>query len=412
MRTLYNILTYIIVIVLKIASLFNKKLKLGIIGRSETFQKLEASIDKTDKVIWFHCASLGEYEQGFPLFEQLRSKHHEYKIVLSFFSPSGYEIKKDTPIADAVVYLPFDTKRNAKRFINVVHPELIVFVKYEVWPNYFEEIKKRQIKAVLISALFRERQIYFKPYGSIMRKALFAFDHIFTQDQASIDLLKSIHYTNTTISGDTRFDRVSDQLKMDNNLDFISEFKQDKLCIVAGSTWHEDEQLLVEYINSKLNSDTKIVIAPHNIKTAGINKLKDSINKSVVLFSERDNSDLLNAQILILNTIGLLSRVYSYADIAYVGGAMGNTGLHNTLEAAVFGIPIVIGKDYEKFPEAKAMIKNKGMFSIKTQKELNTILEKVSTDSNYRLETGVKNSDYVKKNQGAVTHILNYLLKK
>ncbi|WP_353779126.1 glycosyltransferase N-terminal domain-containing protein [Winogradskyella sp. 3972H.M.0a.05] len=386
-------------------------MKLGIVGRSETFQKLSSSIQSSDNVIWFHCASLGEYEQGFPLFEVLRVDYPNHKIVLSFFSPSGYEVKKHTSVADIVVYLPFDTKGNAKRFIDMINPELTIFVKYEIWPNYLEELKKRELKTLLISALFRKDQLYFKWYGNFMKHALESFDHIFTQDRSSKDLLASIGITDVSVSGDTRFDRVSKQLEMNNTLDFISSFKQSKLCFVAGSTWPADENILIPYINSELAPNTKVIIAPHNIKKEGILKLKNAINKEVVLYSEKEGKDVSQYDVFILDTIGLLSKVYSYADIAYIGGAMGSTGLHNTLEAAAFGIPIVIGKHYDKFPEAKSMIENKGMFSVTDQVKFNTILQKLTSDPEYRKSSGKSNADYVEQNKGAVIQILNYIRK-
>lgn len=251
MKTLYNITIIVANLALKGLSLFNNKLKLGVIGRAETFKKLQQALNTGDKTLWFHCASLGEYEQGLPIFNQLRTNYPDHKIVLSFFSPSGFEIRKNAPpFADIVVYLPLDSKQNAKRFITMINPELTVFVKYEIWPNYLNEIKNRGLKAILISAAFREDQSFFKWYGKETKKALFAFDHIFTQNETSKTLLETIGYKHATISGDTRFDRVSNQLLIDNNLPFIKVFKDDKLCIVVGSSWPEDELLLIDFINN------------------------------------------------------------------------------------------------------------------------------------------------------------------
>ena len=411
MNLLYNITIQLASVVLKLLSLFNNKLKLGVDGRALTFNKLDQFLNKGDKTLWFHCASLGEYEQGLPIFTELRKDYPNHKIVLSFFSPSGYEIRKNAPFADLVVYLPLDTKNNAKRFINLVNPELTVFVKYEIWPNYLNEIKSRGLRAILISAVFRKDQSFFKWYGSQTKKALFAFEHIFTQNETSKKLLETINYTNATISGDTRFDRVSNQLNTDNNLDFIKVFKDNKLCIVVGSSWPEDESLIIEFINNYVGIPIKFIIAPHNIKSKQIENIQTNLKKPSILFTQKEKKDLSQYDVFILDTIGLLSKTYSYADIAYVGGAMGNTGLHNILEPAVFGVPIIIGKNYQKFPEAFDMIKNKGVKSVSNITELGTELNSLINDPESRLTTGNQNADFIKKNKGAVIQIMQYLRK-
>ena len=411
MNLLYNITIQLASVVLKLLSLFNNKLKLGVDGRALTFNKLDQFLNKGDKTLWFHCASLGEYEQGLPIFTELRKDYPNHKIVLSFFSPSCYEIRKNAPFADLVVYLPLDTKNNAKRFINLVNPELTVFVKYEIWPNYLNEIKSRGLRAILISAVFRKDQSFFKWYGSQTKKALFAFEHIFTQNETSKKLLESINYTNATVSGDTRFDRVSNQLNTDNNLDFIKVFKDNKLCIVIGSSWPEDESLIIEFINNYVGIPIKFIIAPHNIKTKQIENIQTNLKKPAILFTQKEKKDLSQYDVFILDTIGLLSKAYSYADIAYVGGAMGNTGLHNILEPAVFGAPIIIGKNYQKFPEAFDMIKNKGVKSVSNITELSTELNSLINDPKSRLTTGNQNADFIKKNEGAVIQIMQYLRK-
>ncbi|MEO8932745.1 MAG: glycosyltransferase N-terminal domain-containing protein [Xanthomarina sp.] len=409
MQVIYNLGISITQMVLKVFSRFNHKIKLGVDGRKETFNTLRNHISKTDKTLWFHCASLGEFEQGLPVFKELRKLHPSYKIVLTFFSPSGYEIRKNTDIADVVVYLPLDTKANAIKFLDLVHPELTIFVKYDIWPNVLNEIKKRELKIVLISALFRENQIYFQLYGGFMKKALFAFHHIFTQDENSKMLLESIGYNHLSVSGDTRFDRVYSQLEQDNTLDFIAQFKNNQICVVAGSTWPEDEKFLVDYINSLETESVKFIIAPHNIKTVQIQRLKQAISKKTILFSEKNSSDISTSQVLILDTIGLLSRVYSYANIAYVGGAVGKTGLHNTLEPAIFAIPIVIGDRFDNFPEAKAMIKNQGMFTIKSSEELAKNMDKLINNKTLRESSGQNNLNYIQNNRGAIIQIMTYL---
>ncbi|PWK20984.1 3-deoxy-D-manno-octulosonic-acid transferase [Xanthomarina spongicola] len=409
MQVIYNLGINITQLVLKFISIFNHKLRLGVTGRKDTFNIIKSQISKSDKTLWFHCASLGEYEQGLPVFKELRKTYPTHKIVLTFFSPSGYEIRKNTDIANVVVYLPIDTKTNAKKFLDLVNPELTIFVKYDIWPNFLNELKKRQLKAVLISALFRDNQIYFKWYGGFMKNALFAFEHIFTQDVHSKSLLKNINYNQVTVSGDTRFDRVYSQLDQDNTLGFIQAFKNDKLCLVAGSTWPEDDVFLVDYINSLENNDLKFIIAPHNINAPQIQKLKQSINKKTILFSEKKNASLEDFQVLIIDTIGLLSKIYSYANIAYVGGAVGKTGLHNTLEPAVFGVPIIIGENFKHFPEAKAMIENKGMYSIKNADNLKDTLNLLIKNTDFREDSGKNNSNYIKNNTGSVVQIMSYL---
>ncbi|TWO32090.1 3-deoxy-D-manno-octulosonic acid transferase [Seonamhaeicola sediminis] len=409
MSFLYNIGINFISSGLKCVAPFNHKIKLGVSGRAKTFTLLKNSITSKDKTLWFHCASLGEYEQGLPVFKELRKHYVNHKIVLSFFSPSGFEIRNNSPIADLVVYLPIDTPKNAKQFIDIVNPELTIFVKYDIWPNFLNTLKKKQLKAILISASFRKNQSYFKFYGKKIRKALFAFDHIFTQNEASKALLNSINYKNVTVSGDTRFDRVLSQLEQDNMLDFIEEFKDDKLCIVAGSTWPVGEAFLTDFINSNISNEVKFIVAPHNIKPNQINNLKEKLNTKTVLFSKKENNNLKEAQVFIVDTIGILSKIYSYASIAYVGGALGNTGLHNTLEPAVFGVPIIIGNHHNKFPEAQAMINKGGMFSVSNQKDFTLILNKLIDDSDFRVKSGSKNREYIEENRGAVIQILDYL---
>ncbi|WP_299547202.1 glycosyltransferase N-terminal domain-containing protein [Seonamhaeicola sp.] len=409
MSFLYNIGINLTHFGLKCLSPFNDKIKSGVRGRADTFNTLKKHLNTENKTLWFHCASLGEYEQGLPVFKALRKHYKDHKIVLSFFSPSGYEIRKNSPIADLVVYLPLDTKKNAKRFLNIVNPELTIFVKYDIWPHFLYEIKTRNLRAILISASFRANQSYFKFYGKQLRRALFAFEHIFTQNDVSKKLLHSIGYNHATVSGDTRFDRVYSQLELNNTLSFIDVFKNNELCVVAGSTWPEGEALFVDFINANRPKNVKFIIAPHNIKPNQINSLKEKLLVETVLFSEKDDQPLREARVFIVDTIGILSKIYSYADIAYVGGAVGNTGLHNTLEPAVFGIPIIIGSNHTKFPEAQAMIDKGGLFAISSQNEFDFILNKLIHKGDFRRESGSKSSEYIKENRGAVIQILDYL---
>ncbi len=294
-------------------------MKLFVDGRKETFSILEKSISKEDEVIWMHAASLGEFEQGLPIIEKLSVEKPSHKILVTFFSPSGYEVKKNTSAADVVVYLPLDTKANVKRFLDITQPKLAIFVKYEIWPNYLMEIESRKIPAVLISAIFKKEQVYFKWYGNFIRKSLGAFDHIFVQDEKSKKLLSSIEIKNTTVNGDTRLDRVSEILERDNTLPIIEAFKNGNLCLVAGSTWSEDEIILLDFIN---NSPKKIkyILAPHKIEKDKILGLAGSISKKTVLFSNSKLATIKNYDVLIIDNIGMLTKIYNYAEIAYVGG--------------------------------------------------------------------------------------------
>jgi 3-deoxy-D-manno-octulosonic-acid transferase len=408
MHTIYNLLIHLASFHLRIVALFSKKMKLFVSGRKEVFKILQQKISATDKTIWFHCASLGEFEQGVPIMEAMKKLKPDHKIVVSFFSPSGFEIKKNTPLADAVVYLPMDTQANAKKFIAAIHPSLVLFVKYEFWPNYLLELKKKNIPTLLVSGVFRRNQIFFKSYGSFMRKALGSFDHFFLQDENSEVLLKNIGFKNLTISGDTRFDRVSHQIEMDNTLRFAEEFKGDSICIVCGSTWPEDEVLLLEYINSA-PENVKFIIAPHKIELDKIENFKEKIIKKTILHSQIDEVNIAEYSVLIIDCIGLLSKIYSYADIAYVGGAAGKTGLHNILEPATFGVPIVIGKNYSEFPEAIRLQDLAGLFSVKNPSECDEILSKLVNNINFRNKTGMIAGHFVNKNTGGTQKIVNYI---
>jgi 3-deoxy-D-manno-octulosonic-acid transferase len=377
-------------------------------GRKMVFDTLKKSINPEDKTIWFHCASLGEYEQGVPIMEKTKELFPDYKLIVTFFSPSGFEVKKNSTLANTIVYLPIDTVSNAKKFIELAHPSLAIFIKYEFWPNYLFQLKEKNIPTLLVSGLFRKDQIFFKPYGGFMRKALNSFDHFFVQDKTSKELLKGINIKDITVSGDTRYDRVSNQLLQENNLAFISEFKQNNLCIVCGSTWSEDEAVLIDYIN-KAPDDVKFIIAPHKINTSKIESFRKNIQKKSTLFSTKEGTNISDDKVFIIDTVGLLTKIYSQADIAYVGGGMGLTGLHNILEPATFGVPIVIGNRFEKFPEAKELNELKGLFSISNAAECSKILEKLVTDKNARIESGKIAKAFVENNKGATNKTMNYI---
>ncbi|WP_338420318.1 3-deoxy-D-manno-octulosonic acid transferase [Robertkochia solimangrovi] len=386
-------------------------MKFFVSGRQETEQILQNSITTLDRVIWFHTASLGEFEQGLPVMEKVKEDYPDHKILVTFFSPSGYEVKKNSQVADVTCYLPMDNKRKVNRFLELSRPELAIFVKYEIWPNYLRELENRQIPAILISGIFRERQIYFKPWGSFMRKALKRFRHLFVQDERSVELLKSIAITNAEVSGDTRFDRVAAILERENRLEFMDAFKGDATCVVAGSTWPEDEEIMMDFVNQNASQKLKFVLAPHNIKTAGISKLREKIKVPFVLYSGMSDAGLKEAQVLILDTIGVLTRVYSYADIAYVGGGMGTTGLHNTLEPSVFGVPVIIGKNYEGFLEAEELVRLGGVHSVKSKSEFEEILRQFLTDKNFTEKVGALNTSYIEKKKGAMIQIACFIRK-
>ncbi len=411
MYFIYNILVLIAGFSLRIVALFNKKIKLFIKGREQIFQKLVSVISKNDKVIWFHCASLGEFEQGRPILEKLKEQHPTYKFVLTFFSPSGYEVRKNYKMADAICYLPLDTKLNAKKFLDIINPTLVVFVKYEFWPNILKELKVREIKTILVSGIFRENQAFFKWYGGWMRKSLIAFDHFFVQDENSKLLLNNSNFLNVTVSGDTRFDRVYEITKQDNQLSFIENFKDNKYTLVAGSTWKDDEELLIEYINNEASENEKFIIAPHNINSDAIQKLKNSITKKVILFSEKENLNLTTYQVFIIDTIGILTKIYSYANVAYVGGGYTKSGVHNVLEPATFGIPIVIGPNYHKFNEVKELIKEGACFVVNDSEKLSVLLKKIFQLKQHREKAGKSALKYVIDKTGATSKILYYLRK-
>lgn len=409
MHFIYNIITLLAAQLLKIVALFSPKMKLFVDGRKSVFQTLVDKIQTSDKTIWFHAASLGEYEQGLPVIEAIKQQFPNHKIVVTFFSPSGYEVRKNNTVADVTVYLPLDTISNAKQFISLVHPEMAFFIKYEYWPNYLNELKKQQIKTYLISGILRENQAFFKWYGGFYRNALKTFDYFFVQNESSKKLLQSIGFNNVKVSGDTRFDRVVSILERDNSLDFIEQFKDNKTTIVIGSSWPKDESLLANYINQS-SDDVKFIIAPHNIKSEQIQELKNAIFKKTILFSEKDNVNLSNSNVFIIDTIGILTKIYSYADIAYVGGGFGNPGVHNILEPATFGVPVVIGPNYSHFAEATALVNMEGCISIQNQAQLNEAFELLLHNEDERLEKGHICSTFVQMNKGATQTIMHHIL--
>ncbi len=415
---LYNLFVQIASFGIKIVAFFSPKIKLFVDGRKNVFNILSSKINSNDKSIWFHAASLGEYEQGLPVIEKIKKKFPNHKIVVSFFSPSGYEVRKNNSVADATVYLPLDTKLNAKKFIKAINPEMVFFIKYEYWPNYLNELKNANIKTYLISGIFRENQAFFKWYGGFYRNALKTFDYFFVQNENSKKLLNSLGFQNVKISGDTRFDRVVSILERDNSLDFIEQFlsvraqsRTNQTTIVIGSSWPKDEELLVQFINQS-SDDVKFIIAPHNIKQEQISNLKSQIQKETVLFSEKEEKNLCDFQVFIIDTIGILTKIYSYADIAYVGGGFGNPGVHNILEPATFGVPIVIGPNYSHFAEATALVKMEGCISIENPKDLYEVFTELIYKIDIRHEKGHICETFVQMNKGATQTIMKHILNE
>lgn len=374
-------------------------------GRKNVFSVLEEKIKANDKTIWFHSASLGEYEQGLPVIEKIKEKYPSHKIIVTFFSPSGYEVRKNNTVADVTIYLPLDTKSNAKRFLKLVHPEFAFFIKYEFWLNYLNELEKSKTSTYLISGIFRDSQMFFKWYGGFYRKALNAFTYFFVQNESSKQKIEAIGFKNVIVSGDTRFDRVNAILERDNILNYVENFKNNQLTIVIGSSWPKDEVLLIEYIN-QAPENVKFIIAPHNIKTEQISNLKSQITKSTVLFSEKENKDLSNYNVFIIDTIGILTKIYSYGTIAYVGGGFGNPGIHNILEPATFGIPIVIGPNYSNFAEAVSLVELGGCISITNFLELKEILDRLINDPKLLTEKSHICKSFIQNNKGATNTIM------
>ncbi|MFY7757383.1 MAG: 3-deoxy-D-manno-octulosonic acid transferase [Flavobacterium stagni] len=404
----YNLLVHFLAALLPLLALFSSKLKLFVQGRKSVWDTLTSKLQASDKTIWFHAASLGEYEQGLPVIEALKVNYPQHKIVVTFFSPSGYEVRKNNTIADVTVYLPLDTQSNAQRFIETIQPELVFFIKYEYWPNYLNILKKKAIPTYLLSGIFRPNQAFFKFYGGFYRQALQTFDHFFVQNESSKKLLQSIGYSQCTVSGDTRFDRVVGILERDNQLDFIANFKNSQTTLVAGSTWPKDEELLLSFIN-QAPSDLKFIIAPHNIKAEQIANLQQRLQKPTVLFSEKEGKDLSSYSVFIIDTIGILTKIYSYADIAYVGGGFGHPGVHNVLEPATFGIPIVVGPNYSHFAEATALVDLGGCVSIQNTQECEEALNRWIQNEDERYEKGHICATFVQMNKGATATIIKYI---
>jgi len=402
MLILYNIGIRIYYLLILFFSNFNKKAALWVKGRQKN------QLNSLDQSIWFHFASLGEFEQGRPVLEQIRTTYPQSKIVVTFFSPSGYEIRKNTPLADAVYYLPLDTEKNAREFLSAINPTLAIFTKYEYWYHFFNQLHNRQIPLYIISGIFRPNQVFFKWYGGLHRKMLGFVTRFFVQDDQSKQLLQTLNINNVTISGDTRFDRVWANAENPKPLPVIAEFINKQKTFIAGSTWPADEQLIAKLVTQY--PDWKFIIAPHEIGEEKIHALINILpQNSTIRYSKlTTHHSPFTTQVLIIDNIGMLSSLYQYGDIAFIGGGFG-AGIHNTLEAASFGLPVIFGPNYAKFKEAKDLITIGGGFTINDEASLKNVADKLVNDEAYCHVAGNKSKAYVQDNIGATNAIMSEL---
>lgn len=403
---LYNLSIRFYQLLVFVASAFNTKARHFYRGRVGIWEKLKSQIEPNSEIIWVHCSSLGEFEQGRPVIEAIEQKKPNAKILLTFFSPSGYEVRKNYSGADYIFYLPLDTYSNASRFIKMVNPAMAIFIKYEFWYHYLNELRKKSIPTYLVSGIFRPDQVFFKPYGGWYRKFLKAFTYFFVQNQQSKDLLASIGYTNVMVTGDTRFDRVSRIASDAKSIPIVENFASNHKVLVAGSTWPKDEDIILPLVTKF--PDLKLVVVPHEVTEVHI---KDIMGKSpvpAVRFTKSNPEEVKQAKILIVDTIGLLSSIYRYGHVAYIGGGFG-VGIHNTLEAAVYGIPVIFGPNFQKFQEAKDLIARKAGFSIKTYDELVDLLNLLLFDKNFYQLSASEAKQMVNSGVGATQKILEVI---
>jgi 3-deoxy-D-manno-octulosonic-acid transferase len=405
MVILYNIAVRLYYLYILAGTLISRKARLWIRGRAGLLNRIRQEVQPDGTLVWFHCSSLGEFEQGRPVMEALKTMNPGIRILLTFFSPSGYEIRKNYAVADHVFYLPLDTSRNASRFIRYTRPAAAFFIKYEFWYHYIDQLYHAQIPVFLVSAIFRKSQIFFKGYGIWFRNMLGRFEHIFLQDTSSYELLGNIGLSNISVTGDTRFDRVStiaEKVKAIENLDV---FRQQNLIIIAGSTWPEDDKYLVSYINRK-QARVKYILVPHEIHDSYITMLERSISGKVLRFSGMNEGNASQAEVLIVDAVGYLSSLYQYADIAYIGGGFGK-GIHNTLEAATFGMPVVFGPNYHKFREAVELIREGAAFPVTGETSLQNVFTILITDRDQLEKAGKAARIYVERNTGATARIID-----
>ncbi len=412
MRGLYSISIRFYGFAIFLAGFFNEKAKKWRGGRVDIFKKLTDAIQgSTEPLAWFHCASLGEFEQGRPLIEEFRKKFPKYKILLTFFSPSGYEARKDYKEVDYVFYLPLDTSANAKKFIEIINPAIAVFVKYEFWFNYLSVLKNKNIPSFIVSAKFRDDQYFFKSTGAWFRKQLLNYNTLFVQDENSKTLLNKYGINNVEVCGDTRFDRVINISQQAFSDPLVEKFKDNQPLWICGSTWEEDENIIFPiFLNLiRTGQNIKLLLTPHEVSEERIKSIESKYSMTL-RYSKATENNVYAANVLILDKIGVLSFLYRYGDIAYVGGGFGK-GIHNLPEAAVYGIPVLFGPNYRKFTEAFELIEKGGGFSISSQDELNRITSKLLSDSDYRKECGKAGFNYINSGKGATEKIISALGK-
>ena len=403
---LYNLAIIIYDIVVHLAAPFSRKPWKMMKGHWVVYELLRQQLEKDARYIWFHAASLGEFEQGRPLIEKIRAKYPDYRILLTFFSPSGYEVRKNYRGADIVCYLPFDKPRNVKKFLDLVNPCMAFFIKYEFWRNYLDELHKRRTPVYSVSSIFRRGQIFFKWYGGTYRNVLRNFDHIFVQNERSKRYLSKIGINKVTVVGDTRFDRVLQIRDEAKDLPLVELFKNNTMTFVAGSSWQPDEDLFIEYFNR--HPEVKLIIAPHVIDENHLVEIIRKLKRPYVRYTRADEKNVRKADCLIIDCFGLLSSIYRYGEIAYIGGGFG-VGIHNTLEAAVYGIPVIFGPKYQKFQEAIHLLEAKGGFSIKSYEELKILLDRMLGDEDFLREAGKNAGAYVTDNAGTTDKVLGMI---
>ena len=406
----YNLGLILYAWAVRLAALRHKKARLWIDGRRDLFRRMRETIDPEARIIWIHVASLGEFEQGRPIIENLRKTHPEYKILLTFFSPSGYEIRKDYKGADYLFYLPLDTSRNARRFLDIAHPEIAIFVKYEYWLNLLRELRRRKVRTYIVSAIFRRNSIFFRPYGGWWRQALETFDVLFVQNEESKELLASLGFDNVLVAGDTRFDRVAEITRTAKRIDIIDRFKGDSRLFVAGSTWGPDEELLVRLIND--NPEVKFIIAPHEMDEGRIARIIGEVRGGTLRYTQcTSRTGYGSRQVLILDTVGILASVYSYATWSYIGGGFG-VGIHNTLEAATFGLPVAFGPNYEKFKEARDLVTLGAARSVTDYEQLRDWFTPLRDNEVFLQKTSRIAKDYTTRHQGATSIIIKTIFQE
>lgn len=408
MRFLYSLGIYLFQWAVFLAGLFSEKARKRFTGNNH-YKQLDKP-DAKSKVLWMHCASLGEFEQGRPVLEAYKSQHPDVQILLTFFSPSGFDVRKDYPIARWITYLPFDKPASVNNFLDFFHPDIALFVKYEFWHNYIHELSKRKIPLFLVSGILRSNQVFFKRYGQFFRRSLSKINWFFLQNNESQALLNSIGISQTSISGDTRFDRVLQIADNTTEYPIIKEFCGDSKVFIVGSSWPEDEQILLPLLKTMLPKDWKIIIAPHEINESHIGKITAYFKKEdVVRYTEViDREDIKCGDVMILDTIGMLSAVYKMSEIAYVGGGFGK-GIHNTLEAATFYVPVIFGPKHQQFQEAVGLIKAGGGFTISEKAELQVLLKSLFNNPVYLKQSGQAAGNYVRENSGATDRILDQI---